>query len=195
MEFKQFLDRKTDTITYGMQLDQQEIITKSEDLRIAKFVGLTVNLIDKQGDDISENEVRKAAYDFIQTPMDVDFEHKVPLTKGDIRIVESFLLEDFDHIVTPSGLRPDLRDPRAMTEFLNTLKTGWGVELNSEDYKHEVAKSTGFIGKKVTKGSWILAFEFVNQGLWDYFKSGNIIGISVQGPATKIPYIKDGTNG
>lgn len=50
-------------------------------------------------------------------------------------------------------------------------------------------------GKKVKKGSWMVAFKINDDDVWSGVKSGAITGFSIGGLANKKPATKDGENG
>ena len=196
MLFKSFIE-KAELHCYSFEFSTLDMVQKSELERIAFVPGLTPSLEDLQNQFISREEIQKTAYDFIQTPMQVFLEHKYPIHPGDVRIVESTILRNYDYRVSPTGLIPDYQnDPAAQEELSAIYEMLYSKPLpelppTGKESRGVIAKSQGNVmGKLVRKGTWVIGIQFLADKFWEYYMEGNIVGVSVHGPALHIPVIE-----
>lgn len=177
MDYVDILLALNDESPFGLELDlcQDDLITKSDEEMIAYFVAMTPNLLDKQRDYITKNDIRDAASEFLQGSLDLDFEHIIPLSKSrDARVIASDFAQ-YDMLVVDNGVIP-------CYDYIKTVaEKHYGIEgLPTE----VVMKSTH---KKIVKDSWLFGLQVFNPVIWQDLKEGKILGVSPQGVAKRVP--------
>jgi hypothetical protein len=141
--------------------------------------------VDLQGDIVSTDEIRKAAWKYMEEYGTTSFQHTTLETVEGIRTQVERSLEKgysveqlFDGVesdrIVP-GIKNVLNKPMTFTDKIRLRESF----LAPEDFE--------LSGREIKKGTWVMGMHVIDDLLWEQVKRGNLTGFSIEGESKRIP--------
>lgn len=135
--------------------------------------------VDGQNEIVSEEEIRKAAWEYLEEYGTTSFMHTTTKTVEGIRpqievaLLKGYTVEELFNGVSGDPLVPGIKNALVFpATFTDKLKI-------RESYLAPIDFELGT--RKIKKGTWIMGMHIISDLLWDHIQSGKITGFSVEG--------------